>query len=76
MAESQFAAHFSVWGRLLDVDAILVKAKPHRHSVWRRGEPAEIPGLQQHLAGFSVFPGGTRAARIRAVGVSRGGRGS
>jgi hypothetical protein len=68
MAESQFAAHFSVWGRTLDVDAILHKAKPQTaHSVWRRGEPAEFGPATTSGIQIPVFPGGTRAALLGAV---------
>src|SRR5258708_1961803 len=51
MPESQLVTLYTVWGSTLDLDRLLLRARPRgRHSTWRRGEieygsPAVTSGL-------------------------------
>ena len=67
--ERYFFAEYSVWGRRLDVDAILKSATPiSKHSVWRRGEVNPVAG-ETVTSGISifVFAEGSEAALQRGV---------
>ena len=68
MAEDQLVTTYTVWGRTLDIDRLLTRARPKgRHSQWRRGEvesgfPAVTSGLSMVVA-----RGASAAAHCRKI---------
>ena len=71
MAEHRLVTLYMVWGRALDLDALLRRAAPNRrYRAWRRGEDTEY-GSRAVNSGLSMIVAGGASSKVHCSTITR-----